>query len=96
MKKRKQVPRWLKHLGKVKAELRGAIFPSSAEEGFRQCIALSGFALQLLQDGARGAQGRREGKRAVMPARRLLAHMSSSEARRLRVWRKDCDRFFHG
>lgn len=94
MKKRNQVPRWLKRLGKVKAELRGAIFPGSAEEGFRQCMALSAFALRLLQDGARVVRGRRDGKETAMATSRLIAGMSRGEARLARVWKKDRVRYF--
>lgn len=96
MKNRKQVPRWLKHLDKVKAELREVSFPRSAEDGFRQCMALSAFALRLLEDGVRSVRGRADEKETAMAMSRLLTRMSYGEVRRVIKWRKDCVCFFQG
>lgn len=94
MKRRKRLPRWLKRLARVKAELRQVSFPRSAEEGFQQCMALSTFALSLMRDGVRAVRGS-DGKKASLETTGLLARLSHSEARRDRVWRRDRVRFFH-
>src|SRR5438128_6789821 len=44
-----KVPLWLRRLDRVKAELKATRFPRTAEEGFRQCIALSTTALRWLR-----------------------------------------------
>ena len=55
MKQPKQVPLWLRRLGLVKAELKGAHFPRSAEEGLRQVAALSAANLRILRAEVRSA-----------------------------------------
>jgi hypothetical protein len=43
----REVPLWLRRLDRVKAELKATRFPATAEEGFRQCVALSTAALRF-------------------------------------------------
>lgn len=83
MKSKKRPPRWLERLSRVKAELRCTRFPRSAEEGLRQCLALSAMARQLLgKDGL----ARRKG--------RAIDRAYSAEARHASVWRRESARFF--
>lgn len=83
MKPKKRLPRWLKRLSRVKAELRSTRFPRRAEEGLRQCLALSAMARRLLgKDGP----ARRKG--------RAVDRAYSAEAKRVSVWRRESARFF--
>jgi hypothetical protein len=50
---RDRLPLWLRRLDRVKAEVKGAGFPRAAEEGFRQCAALSAAALRWFEDSIR-------------------------------------------
>lgn len=82
MKPKKRPPRWLRRLSRVKAELRYTRFPRSAEEGLRQCLALSALACQLLKDGTRSRRAR------------AIDRVYDADARRVSVWRRDSARFF--
>jgi hypothetical protein len=82
MKRAKSVPRWLRRLDLVKEELRGWPFPRTAEEGVRQCAALSAASLKIFYDT--------NGK----DADRLLSKLRQAEASRISAWKKDCARAF--
>jgi hypothetical protein len=82
MKRAKSVPLWLRRLTLVKEELKGWPFPRTAEEGLRQCAALSAAGIQIFYET--------NGKHAD----RLLAKLRQAEASRMPVWKKDCARAF--
>ena len=94
MKQAKQVPRWLKQLSLVKAELQGVRFPQTPEEGLRQCAELSALSLRLLQDKIKNRQGRADHRHAALRMQRLLARLSQADSRRISRWRRDCARSF--
>ena len=83
MKRPKRVPVWLRRLPLVKAELGGLRFPRTAEEGLRQAAALSATSLRVL-----------ESQEGASKARRLLARMACTEARRILFWKKERARYF--
>jgi len=89
-----ELPLWLRRLGQVKAELRGTRFPRTAEEGFRQCVALSTAALRWLGDSIRDAYPRASEEQLETERRRLLARLSAAEGRWLAEWRKERRHYF--
>jgi hypothetical protein len=90
----RELPLWLRRLGQVKAELRGTRFPRTAEEGFRQCVALSTTALRWLGDSIRDAYPRVSEEQLETERRRLLARLSAAEGRWLAEWRKERRHYF--
>jgi hypothetical protein len=87
-------PLWLRQLDRVKAELKGTRFPRTAEEGFRQCTALSATALRWLEGSIRDAHPRASEEQLETERRRLLARLSAAEGRWLAKWRKERVRYF--
>lgn len=96
MNKTKDMPRWLKRLKLVKTELREVRFPRSAEDGLRQCAALSALALRLLREEVKRTRTRGDVERANVEMRRFLARLSSTDSEWTARWRRDCARFFRG
>jgi hypothetical protein len=75
------IPWWLKRLGLVRAELRGMVFPRTAEEGLRQCAELSALSMELFKAeiGKTLRAGGEEGQERQ--ARRLMNRFSKVEER---------------
>jgi hypothetical protein len=97
VKKRKlprQVPLWLRRLGLVKAELKGAHFPRSAEEGLRQVAALSAANLRILRAEVRSALAGVEESRVESATYQLLARLSRADAQRVSIWKRERARCF--
>lgn len=94
MKLKKRVPRWLKRLDLVKAELKGVRFPRTAEEGLRQCAMLSTTGLRLLRESIRNSQPGASEEEIEMEMRRLLARFSQADARWVARWRKERALYF--
>lgn len=90
----RELPVWLRRLDRVKAEVKGTQFPRTAEEGFRQCAALSTTALRWLEDSIRDDHPRASREQLETERRRLLARLSAAETRWLTEWRKECARYF--
>jgi len=90
----RELPLWLRRLDRVKVEVKGTQFPRTAEEGFRQCAALSATALRWLEDSIREAQPQASEEQLETERRRLLARLSAAEGRWLAKWRKERVRYF--
>lgn len=90
----RELPVWLRRLDRVKAELKGTRFPRTAEEGFRQCVALSTTALRWFRDSIRDAHPWASEQELETERRRLLARLSAAEGRWLAEWRKERVRYF--
>src|SRR5262245_22370591 len=90
----RKVPLWLRRLDQVKAELKGTRFPQTADEGFRQCVALSATALRWLRDSIRADHPNASEEQVESERRRLLARLSAAEHRWLIRWRKERARYF--
>ncbi|MBI4488895.1 MAG: hypothetical protein HY694_07395 [Deltaproteobacteria bacterium] len=94
MKRSRKVPLWLRRLDLVKAEMKTARFPRTAQEGFSQCVALSETALrwfrQCIRDSHPGVCEEKIEKERLL----LLARFSAAEARRAAKWKKERDRYF--
>jgi hypothetical protein len=85
---------WLRRLDQVKAELKGTRFPQTADEGFRQCVALSTTALRWLRDSIRDSHPKATEAQLETEKRLLLAKLSAAEHRWLIRWRKERARYF--
>ncbi|HLC40514.1 MAG TPA: hypothetical protein VJO34_02660 [Methylomirabilota bacterium] len=83
-KKAERVPIWLGRLGMVAEELKTTNFPSTAEEGLKQCAELSAMALHIL----------REQVQSDAELYRLINELTADDARHAERWRRDCARFF--
>ena len=94
MKRSKKVPLWFRRLDLVKAEMRTVRFPRTAQEGFRQCIALSETALRWFQESLRDSRPGATGVELENERRLLLARFSAAEARRVTKWKKERGRYF--
>jgi hypothetical protein len=90
----RKLPLWLRRLGRVKEDLKGTRFPPTAEEGFRQCAALSATALRWLADSIRDAHPRASEEQLEIERRRLLVRLSAAEGRWLARWGKERARYF--
>ncbi|MGH7823763.1 MAG: hypothetical protein ACREQ7_01090 [Candidatus Binatia bacterium] len=90
----RELPLWLRRLDQVKAELKGTRFPRTAEDGFRQCVALSTTALRWLRDSIRDAHPTASEDKLETERRHLLAKLSAAEGRWLAEWRKERVRYF--
>jgi hypothetical protein len=88
------LPLWLRRLDRVKAAVKGTQFPPTAEDGFRQCAALSATALQWLEDSIQHAHPRASKEQLETERRRLLARLCAAEGRWLAEWRKERARYF--
>jgi hypothetical protein len=92
----KQLPLWLRRLDRVKAEMKRARFPRTAQEGFRQCVELSATARHLLWESIRSDHPGASDEKIEKERRLLLARHSAAEARRIIKWKKERDRYFRG
>ena len=90
----RELPLWLRRLDQVKAELKGTRFPRTAEDGFRQCVALSTMALRWFRDSVRRAHPGASEERLETERRLLLARLSAAEGRWLTKWKKERVRYF--
>jgi hypothetical protein len=90
----RKLPLWLRRLDQVKAELKGAQFPRTAEEGFRQCMMLSATAQRWLRDSIKDNHPAASEEQLETERRRLLARLSAAESRWLIEWRKERGRYF--
>jgi hypothetical protein len=73
----RKLPLWLRRLDRVKAELKGTRFPRTADEGFRQCVALSTTSLRWLRDSIRKNHPNASEEQLELEKRRLLARLSA-------------------
>ena len=87
-------PLWLRRLDQVKAELKGARFPRTAQEGFRQCMMLSTMAHRWLRDSIRDNHPKASEEQLEIERRQWLARLSAAECRWLAEWRKERVRYF--
>jgi len=94
MKQSKRVPIWFRRLDLVKAELRTVRFPRTAQEGFRQCIALSETALRWFRESIRDDRPGATGVDIENERRLLLARFSAAESRRATRWKQERGRYF--
>jgi hypothetical protein len=90
----RKLPLWLRRLDRVKAELKGTRFPRTAEEGFRQCLALSTTSLRWLRESIKTNHPNASEEQLETEKRRLLAKLSAAESRWLAAWRKERTRYF--
>lgn len=90
----RKLPLWLQRLDQVKAELKGARFPRTAEEGFRQCMMLSTTAHRWFRGSLRADHPNASEEQLESERQRLLARLSAAEARWLTEWRKERARYF--
>jgi hypothetical protein len=90
----RQLPLWLRRLDRVKAELKGTRFPRTAEEGFRQCVALSTTARRWLRDSIKDKHPNASEEQLEVERQRLLARLSAAECRWLAEWKKERVRYF--
>ena len=96
MKREKQAPIWIRRLNLVRAEMRTVRFPSTAQEGFRQCAELSKTANRWVMESIREDNPGAD-EEAIDQARRLLAaRFSAAESRHMKRWKKERDSFFRG
>ena len=90
----KQVPLWLRRLGMVKAELKGAHFPRNADEGFRQAAALSAANLRLLKAEVRSGLAKADERQVEAAMQRLLARLSHADTKWTLRWERERARCF--
>jgi hypothetical protein len=84
MRRQKPVPRWLRRLDLVKAELKGWRFPRTAQEGLTLCAMLSAANLRIFYSTA--------GHKTDPD--RLLNRLRQAELARIPKWKRDCARTF--
>ena len=94
MKRSKKVPLWLRRLDTVKAEMKTVRFPRNAQDGFRQCAALSETALRWFRQSIRGGHPGASEPEIEEERRLLLARFSAAEARWITKWKKERGRYF--
>jgi hypothetical protein len=80
----------------VKAEMKAARFPRTAQEGFRQCAELSARARRSFWESIRADHPGASDKDLEQERRLLLARLSAAQARWIAKWKKERDRFFRG
>ena len=96
MKRSKKVPRWLRRMDLVKAEMKTVRFPRTAHEGFRQCAELSETARRWLRQSI-GADHPGASEEEIEKERQLLlARLSAGQERQIAKWKKELDRYFRG
>jgi len=96
MKPPKKVPLWLRRLDLVKAELKSARFPLTAQEGFRRCAELSERTRRLFWESIQ-ADHPVAGNEEIERERRMrLARFSAAQTRWIMKWKKERDRYFRG
>jgi hypothetical protein len=93
---KKQPPLWLCRLDLVKAEMKTVQFPRTAAEGFRQCVMLSETARRWLLQSLRAEHPGASDEQIEKERQLLLARFSAAEARYLKKWKEERDRFFRG
>jgi hypothetical protein len=93
-KRSKQVPLWLRRLDLVKAEMKTVQFPRTAGEGFRQCAELSETARRWFLDSIRQDHPGANEEEIEQERRLLLARFSAAQARWIKKWKKERDRYF--
>ena len=87
---------WIRRLDLVRAEMRTMRFPKTAQEGFRQCVELSETASRWFRQSIRD-ENPGAGVEVVEQARQLLlARFSAAEARHMKQWKKERERYFRG
>jgi hypothetical protein len=96
MKRANKVPLWLRRMDLVKAELKTARFPRTAEEGFRQCAELSETARRWFRESIRAEHPGASEEKIEKERRLLLAHFCAAQARRVVKWKKERERYFRG
>ena len=94
MKRSNQVPLWLRRLDLVKAEMKTVRFPRTAQEGFRQRAELSATARRWFLDSIRQDHPGASEEEIEQERRLLLARFSAAQARWIKKWKKECDRYF--
>jgi hypothetical protein len=94
MRKAKKAPLWFRRIELVKAEMKAVRFPRTAQEGFRQCEALSETARRWFRESIRGNHPGAGRKEIETERRLLLARFSATQARQLVKWKKERDRYF--
>ncbi len=94
MKRANKVPLWLRRMDLVKAELKTARFPRTAEEGFRQCAELSETARRWFRESIRTEHPGASEEKIEKERRLLLAHFCAAQARWVVKWKKERERYF--
>ncbi len=92
----RSVPLWLRRLDLVKAEMKTVRFPRTAAEGFRQCAELSETARLWFVDAIRQEHPGASEEDIEQERRLLLARFSAAQARWLKKWQKERDRYLRG
>ena len=77
----KNTPWWLKRLALVRDELASMRFPSTAEEGLRQCADLSAACMGVFKDEIRKTLYARDEEPVERETRRLAAQFSRMDER---------------
>lgn len=96
MKRYKQAPIWLRRLDLVRAEMKHVRFPKTAQEGFRQCAELSETACRWFRESIRDHNSAAS-EEVIEQARRLLAaRFSAADARHMKRWKIERERYFRG
>ena len=81
VRKRKEIPWWLKRIDLVRDELRSIRFPSTAEEGLRHCADLSAACMGVFKDEIRKALHTKGEEPVERETSRLSAHFSRMDER---------------
>ncbi len=80
-KKERQLPIWLKRLGRVKQDLKAIHWPKG-EEGFQQALALMALGLESLENASRGQSAD------------CLIEFSKRDSRWIKRWRQERGKVF--
>jgi hypothetical protein len=96
MKRPKQVPLWLRRLDLVKAEMKTVRFPHTAEEGFRQCAEISATVLRWLRQSIKAEHPGASKEKVDLELCQLMAPWSAADARWVKRWKKERNRYFRG
>ena len=96
MKRENKVPRWLRRIDLVKAELKTVRFPRTAEEGFRQCAELSETARRWFRESIRTEHPGASEEKIEKERRLLLARFCAAQGRQIAKWKKERERYFRG
>ena len=89
-------PCWLRRMHLVKTELKTIRFPRTAQEGFRQCAALSETAGRWFRESIRADHPGASEKAIEKERQLLLARFCAAQARQIVKWKKERDRYFRG
>jgi hypothetical protein len=96
MKRSNRVPRWLRRMDLVKAEMKTVRFPRTAQEGFRQCAELSETARRWFRQSIRADHPGVSEEEIEKERRLLLARLCAAQARQIAKWKTELDRYFRG